>query len=88
MVDVPGMADYDIPAYTTWSFGVGVAATSALDEETAYQIVSAIMADETVQGAAMASVAGADLAQLTLTYGTIPLHPGAERFYREQGMVE
>ncbi|MCA8909244.1 MAG: TAXI family TRAP transporter solute-binding subunit [Rhodospirillaceae bacterium] len=86
VVDVPGMADYDIPAYTTWSFGVGVAATSAMDEETAYQIVSAIMADETVQGAAMASVAGADLAQLTLTYGTIPLHPGAARWFEEQGL--
>ena len=44
------------------------------------------MEDKDVQGAAMASVKGADLAKLTLQYATIPLHPGAARWYREQGI--
>ncbi|WP_265502880.1 TAXI family TRAP transporter solute-binding subunit [Paracoccus beibuensis] len=40
VVDIPEGAAEGIPAYTTWSFGVGVGATSALSEEDAYKIVS------------------------------------------------
>ena len=85
VVDVPEGAGAGIPAYTTWSFGVGVGATAAMDEETAYEIVSAIMEDETAQANAMASLAEDDLADLTLEYGTIPLHPGAARWFEENG---
>lgn len=74
-----------IPAYKTWSFGVGVAATSAMSEETAYQIVKAVMADKSAQGNALASVKGLDLARLTLDYATVPLHPGAMRWFAENG---
>lgn len=86
VVDVPEGAADGIPAYSTWSFGVGVAAGPELSEEAGYQIVKAIMEDKEVQGAAMASVKGADLAELTLQYATIPLHPGAAKWYREQGI--
>ena len=85
VVDVPeGTAD-GIPAYTTWSFGVGVGALASMDEETAYKIVSAVMEDETAQANAMASLQDDDLAELTLEYGTIPLHPGAARWFEENG---
>ncbi|QGZ34538.1 TAXI family TRAP transporter solute-binding subunit [Stappia indica] len=86
IVDVPAGAADGIPAYSTWSFGVGAAAGPALSEEAAYKIVKAVMEDKEAQGAALASVKGADLAQLTLQYATIPLHPGAARWYREQGI--
>ncbi|WP_417681741.1 TAXI family TRAP transporter solute-binding subunit [Roseibium sp.] len=86
LVDVPAGAAEGIPAYSTWSFGVGVAAGPELSEDAAYKIVKAVMEDKDVQGAAMASVKGADLAKLTLQYATIPLHPGAARWYREQGI--
>lgn len=86
IVDVPAGAADDIPAYSTWSFGVGAAAGPALSEEAAYKIVKAVMEDKEAQGAALASVKGVDLAQLTLQYATIPLHPGAARWYREQGI--
>ncbi|CRK76753.1 TRAP transporter solute receptor, TAXI family [Nereida ignava] len=86
VVDIPAGAADGIPAYTTWSFGVGVAAPSSMDEETAYQIVSAIMADETAQANAMASLQGANIADMTLQFGTIPLHPGAARWFEEQGI--
>ncbi|MFC6488608.1 TAXI family TRAP transporter solute-binding subunit [Nitratireductor sp. GCM10026969] len=86
VVEIPEGAAEGIPAYSTWSFGVGVAAPASMDEETAYQIVSAIMADESAQANAMASLKGADLAQMTLDYGTIPLHPGAARWFEEQGL--
>lgn len=86
IVDVPAGAADGIPAYSTWSFGVGAAAGPALSEEAAYKIVKAVMEDKDAQGAALASVKGVDLAQLTLQYATIPLHPGAARWYREQGI--
>ena len=86
IVDVPAGAADGVPAYSTWSFGVGAAAGPALSEEAAYKIVKAVMEDKEAQGAALASVKGADLAQLTLQYATIPLHPGAARWYREQGI--
>ncbi|OKH86855.1 TAXI family TRAP transporter solute-binding subunit [Thalassospira sp. TSL5-1] len=85
LVDIPAGAADGIPAYSTWSFGVGVAAGMKLSEDAAYKIVDAIMSDKTVQGEAMASVKGADLAKLTLQYGTIPLHPGAAKWFREHG---
>ncbi|MCT7376629.1 TAXI family TRAP transporter solute-binding subunit [Chelativorans salis] len=86
VVDIPEGAAEGIPTYSTWSFGVGVAAPASMDEETAYKIVSAIMADESAQANAMASLKGADLAQMTLDYGTIPLHPGAARWFQEEGL--
>ncbi|QEW17979.1 TRAP transporter solute receptor, TAXI family [Marinibacterium anthonyi] len=86
IVDIPAGAADGLPAYTTWSFGVGVAAPASLDEETAYQIVKAVMEDTTAQANAMASLKTDNLVDLTLTYGTIPLHPGAARWFREQGI--
>ncbi len=86
VVDIPAGAGEGLPAYSTWSFGVAAAASPKLDAETAYRIVKAVNEDKTVQGAAMASVKGADLAALTMTYGTTPLHPGAARYYKEIGV--
>ncbi|GGG66580.1 C4-dicarboxylate ABC transporter substrate-binding protein [Salipiger pallidus] len=85
VVDIPEGAAEGIPAYTTWAFGVGVAAPASLDEEAAYKIVSAIMADTSAQANAMASIKDADLAEMTLDYGTIPLHPGAARWFEDNG---
>ena len=86
VVDIPAGAAEGIPAFSTWAFGVGVAAPSSMDDETAYQIVSAIMNDESAQVNALASLKGSDFAQMTLDYGTVPLHPGAVRWFEEQGM--
>ena len=85
VVDIPEGASNGIPAYSTWSFGVGVGAGANLSEDAAYKIVEAVMADTEVQGAAMASVKGVNLAELTLQYATIPLHPGAAKWFRENG---
>ena len=86
MVDIPAGAAEGIPAYTTWSFGVGVGAKSDMPEDIAYAIVKAVMEDKTVQANAMASLKNDKLSDITLQYGTIPLHPGAARWFREQGI--
>lgn len=86
VVDIPEGAADGVPAYTTWSFGVGVAAPTSMDEETAYKIVKAVMEDTDAQANAMASLKGESLADITLQFGTVPLHPGAARWFEEQGI--
>ncbi|MEQ9244104.1 TAXI family TRAP transporter solute-binding subunit [Roseovarius indicus] len=86
VVDVPEGAADGLPAYTAWSFGVGVAAPSTLDEDVVYQVVKVIMEDKEAQANAMSSLRGMNLADVTLQYGTIPLHPGAARWFEEQGI--
>lgn len=85
VVDIPENPDNGIPAYSTWSFALGVASRPELSEETAYQIVKAVMEDETAQSGALAELKGVNLADVTLQYGTTPLHPGAARWFTENG---
>lgn len=85
IVDVPAIDTLKIPAYTTWGFGVGAAAGPEMSEETAYQIVKAICEDKEMQANAFAEVKGVDLVDMTLKFGTTPLHPGAARYFRERG---
>lgn len=85
IVDVPAVAGLNIPAFTTWGFGVGAAAGPEMSEETAYQIVKAVMEDKEIQANAFAEVKGVDLMEMTLKFATTPLHPGAAKYFRERG---
>ncbi len=84
IVDVPQNGDY--PPYTTWGFAVAASAGLELDEETAYQIVKSICEDKEEQAAAFSGVKGVDFIQHTLKYATVPLHPGAIKYFQEQGV--
>lgn len=75
-----------IAPYKTWSFALAVSATPEMDEEIAYQITKAAMEDKTAQRNALAALADYDLTELTMQYGTVPLHPGAARYFEEQGV--
>lgn len=86
IVDVPADAQTKLPAYSTWGFGVGAAASGELDEKTAYEIVKAICEDKEVQAAAFGEVAGVDIAEMTIKYASSPLHAGAVRYFRERGL--
>ncbi|GAA6142422.1 TAXI family TRAP transporter solute-binding subunit [Hydrogenophaga sp. 5NK40-0174] len=86
MVEVPADAKNSLPAYKTWGFGVGAAASAELDEKLAYAIVKAICEDKEVQAAAFSDAAGVDIAEMTLKFATSPLHPGAIRYFRERGL--
>ncbi|GEK72876.1 MULTISPECIES: TAXI family TRAP transporter solute-binding subunit [Halomonas] len=85
VVDIPEGAAEGVPAYRTWAFGVAVHAKPGLDEETAYQIVKAVMENPEPQANAFSAVDGADMAKMTLEVGSVPLHPGAARYFEEQG---
>lgn len=74
-----------IAPYKTWAFALAVSATPDMDEETAYEITKAAMEDTTVQRNALSSLSDYDLSELTMEYGTIPLHPGAARYFTEKG---
>ncbi|WP_232090604.1 TAXI family TRAP transporter solute-binding subunit [Billgrantia diversa] len=86
VVNIPEGAGEGVPAYTTWAFGVAVHAHPDLDEETAYQIVKAVMENPEPQANAFSAVRDEDLAQMTLDVGTVPLHAGAARYFEEQGL--
>ncbi|GAB3673996.1 TAXI family TRAP transporter solute-binding subunit [Salinisphaera aquimarina] len=87
VVDVPESASKDVPAYRTWAFGVAVHASPDMDDETAYKIVKAVMEHTDTQANAFSAIKGTDMARTTLDVGSVPLHAGAARYYREQGMT-
>lgn len=85
VVNIPEGAADGVPAYSTWSFGLAMHSSPDLSEETAYQIVKAVMENPEPQVSALANLADADIAELTLSSGTVPFHPGAARYFEEQG---
>lgn len=86
IVDIPAGAGDGLPAFTTWAFALGTSAGADMSEETAYQIVKAVMENRQPQTNAMKSTGTVDFAEATLKYATSPLHPGAIRYLREIGM--
>jgi TRAP transporter TAXI family solute receptor len=85
IVDMPGGEMENSGPYKTWGFMIGVSARPDLDEQTAYDIVRAVMEDEVEQVTAFPVLDGVDLAEQTLAYATSPLHPGAIRWFEENG---
>lgn len=83
---VPAGAADGVPAFTTWSFGLAVVARADMPEDVAYKIVKAIDEDKTVQSNALAEMKGANIAQLTVDFGSIPLHAGAAKYLKEKGL--
>src|SRR5699024_12410326 len=81
LVDVAAEDEYGIDGYSTWGFGLAVAATGDMDEETAYQIVKTAHEDKTKQVSALADLEGVDISDINLVYASSPLHPGVDRFY-------
>ncbi|XWN32582.1 MAG: TAXI family TRAP transporter solute-binding subunit [Devosia sp.] len=87
LVEMPGGDMENSGPYNTWGFMIGVSARPDLDEETAYDIVKAVMENTEAQEAAFPALKGSNLAELTLKYATSPLHPGAIRYYEEAGLT-
>lgn len=92
----PYYADFVLPAntYKGQTKAVNTIAVRAiwathdkLDEELAYQIVKALY--ENTQTLAKVHVKGKEISLKTaLESISIPLHPGAERYYREKGIIK
>jgi hypothetical protein len=90
LADIPGDTYPGIGAGTPT---LGVAAlwvvTAELDEELVYAITQALWHPDTLRRLAEGHPKGAQIQLANALRGvSIPLHPGAARFYREQGMAE
>jgi TRAP transporter TAXI family solute receptor len=85
IVDMPGGEMENSGPYKTWGFMIGVSAKPDMEEQVAYDIVRAVMEDDVEQVTAFPSIEGVNLAEQTLAYATSPLHPGAIRWFEENG---
>ncbi|MBS7526184.1 TAXI family TRAP transporter solute-binding subunit [Fusibacter paucivorans] len=74
----------------TVGYPTGVIASDRMSEETAYAIVKSVCENLDKLKAAHASLADFDPAKAGLPEmnGYIPLHPGAEKYYREMGYIK
>ncbi|MDZ5699535.1 TAXI family TRAP transporter solute-binding subunit [Chelativorans sp. M5D2P16] len=81
-----GVAE-DVPSV---GYPTGVIANAEMPDDVAYAITRAIVEKADTIRAAHASLADFDpeVAGEPLRNGGVPLHPGAERFYREQGWLD
>lgn len=90
LADIPGDTYPGIGAGTP-TLGVAAlwVATAALDETLVYEIVRALWHPDTLAKLAAGHPKGAEILLANALRGvSIPLHPGAARFYREQGLAE
>jgi TRAP transporter TAXI family solute receptor len=85
-VAVPEGIVEDAPAYSTHALWVGFAAPSSMDEDTAYRVVKGMWAGIESEQAALKAIQGINVLEQSLTASVYALHPGAVRFYREQGL--
>lgn len=90
---LPWMGFTDMPAnvtdgsepYTVHSIWIGFVTTTAMNEQTGYEIVKGMMEGIEDSRAAMSYLKDVDILQQTLEVATSPLHPGAVRYLREAG---
>ena len=91
---MPWMGFYTMPAgvvdgapeYTVHAVWIGFAATTAMDEQTAYDVVAGAFSGIEDQRASLSAIADVDLALQTLEVSEYPLHAGAVRYYRQIGL--
>ncbi len=85
-ISIPAGIYKDSPAYKTFAMLIGVVAKKDLPENLVYKMVKAVHEHFPDQVAAYPSIKETDLPRLTLETCTVPLHPGAIRYYKEAGL--
>jgi len=94
--EYPFFSKHEIPKDTYKNIGeintIGVSAqliiNSDLDEDLTYNITSMLWSDATRKLLGQGHPKGSDVRlETALTGMNIPLHPGAKRFYKEQGIL-
>jgi uncharacterized protein len=79
----------DVPAVQTLAVGAQLVTSAKLDAETVYQITKAMYADSTQKTLAAGHAKGKFITKENAVQGVgIPFHPGAERFYKEAGLLK
>ena len=86
---IPATAYSGVPATETISVEAQLVVSSDLDEELVYQIAKALWNKQTRALLDKGHSKGASITLETALSGAgIPIHPGAERFYREAGLLK
>ena len=87
--DIPAGTYEGIDAVSTVSVGAQWFTSANEDEELIYNITKALWNDESRRLLDVGHAKGASITPDTALAGVgVPLHPGAERFYREAGLME
>jgi TRAP transporter TAXI family solute receptor len=85
---VPAGTYGDLPAVPTLAVGAQWLTTDVLEDELAYDLVRVLFAPRTLERLKEAHPRGAEIQLGTATKAlAVPLHPGAERFYRERSVL-
>ena len=80
---------FNVPETETLSVGAQLIVSEALPEDLVYEITRALWHENTRNLLTDGHPKGAQIRLETALKGlAIPLHPGAERYYREQGMLD
>lgn len=86
LAEVPvGLFKNDKPILT-WGGFVAQVALSKFPEDIAYKITKAVNEDKVEQAAAYPANVGFEYAKATMEAGSIPLHAGAQRYFKELGL--
>ena len=79
----------DVPAVQTLAVGAQLVTSAKLDTETVYQITKAMYSDATQKTLAAGHAKGKFITKENAVQGVgIPFHPGAEKFYKEAGLLK
>lgn len=82
-----GTYDFEDQDIDTLQMCSGLGCNAELDDDTVYRVLEIIEANLDEFKSISASFAKFDLATAWQNTGSVPLHPGAERFYREHGYM-
>ena len=86
---VPAATYKDVAAVNTLSVGAQWVTSAKADAETVYQITKSLYSDATQKALAAGHAKGKLITVKNAVQGAgIPVHPGAERFYKEAGVLK
>jgi uncharacterized protein len=86
---VPAATYKDVPAVNTLSVGAQWVTSAKADTETVYQITKALYSEAAQKALAAGHAKGKLITVQNAVKGAgIPFHPGAERFYKEAGVLK
>jgi TRAP transporter TAXI family solute receptor len=87
--EIPAGVYKDVPATKTLSVGAQWVTSSKIDNDLVYQVTKALWSDKTRAALDGGHAKGKAIRKETALAGVgIPLHPGAEKFYREAGLLK
>lgn len=87
--NIPAGTYKDVGAVTTLAVGAQLVTSAKVDAETVYQITKALYSDAAQKALQAGHAKGKFITKENAVKGIgIPFHPGAERFYKEAGLLK